>query len=127
MKRKSDEETLLQDVFAESAPAGLREAMLGESLRLVHRRRRVRRIRSVMGLVLALGLTALLMWPRAPRHSNVVLNTVSQSAKPSYTLVLSQPLPAAAIITTHPLTAEQLPAAAPVQIVQTKPGNFRFI
>jgi hypothetical protein len=127
MKRETDDDGLLKDVFGEAAPASLREAMLGQSLRLVRRRRRTRLAGRAAALAVLLGLAVVLIRQTAPRRPVVLSKAAPAKAGQSYTLVRSRPLLAAAMITTKPLSAGPSAAAAAVRIVRTEPGNFRAI
>jgi hypothetical protein len=124
MNRKPENDELLSEVFA----ADFREALLGETLRRVRHRRQIRRAREAAAVVAILGLVAILIWKN---FSPMPKNPESIAVKPArrnYTLVRSQPLPANAIVTTRALSNGQFVAASvPIGIVETTPGNFRFI
>jgi hypothetical protein len=98
MKRESDDDALLKDVFGEAAPASLRETMLGESLRMVRRRYRSRRLGRAAALLVVLGLAVVLIRPSTPRRPDVLSQATPAKAKKSYTLVRSRPLLAAAMV-----------------------------
>jgi len=126
VKRLSDDDALLKDVFGEAAPASIREAMLGESLRMVRRRCRTRRLGGAAAWLIVLGLTVVLLRQNTPRHLEVLSRPAM--AEKSYTLVRSHPLLAAAVVTTRPLSSGQfVGAAAFAGIVRTKPGGFHVI
>jgi hypothetical protein len=128
MNRKPDNEELLADVFAEAGPADLRAAMLGETLRLVRRRRRWRQARHVAGMFFVLGLLMIFVRRKNPPRPPVSAPPMATAVSENYKLVRTQPLPAGAIVTTGPLRGGQFIApAAGVEIVQTAPGNFRII
>jgi hypothetical protein len=123
-----DANNFLTEVLAEAAPADFRDAMLGETLRLVRRRRRWRQSRQTAGLLVALGLCGILVWQanwlRKPTASAPAAKAVEQN----YRLVRTQPLPASAIVATQPLAAGQLVAPEEaVKIVQTRGGNYRLL
>ena len=126
MNRKSDNEQLLNDVFAEAAD--FREALLGETLHRVRRRRRLRQAqRATAGLVM-LALTAVLVWQNWPKKSVIQQPFASKPVKASYQLVRTRPFPADDIVTTRSLTTSQfIASAANVEMVQTAAGNFRVI
>jgi hypothetical protein len=112
MNHSPDHRHLLAEVLADTSPAGFREALLGETLRLARRRRQWRQARrgAAVIAVLALALGGVwwkLSWP--------------PKAKPtaSYLLVRTQPLSPAQIVTTQPLS--------PGQLVLTVSGGFREI
>ena len=127
MNRKVDNEFLLSDVLSEAASADFREAMLGETLHLVRRRRRLRQTRRAAALVVALGLLAPLVWQNVPPRPAAPMPPAKAEVK-SYQLVRTQPLPAGAIVATRTLSADRLVAAvATVEVVQTTTGNFRVL
>ena len=128
MKRESDDEALLRDVFGEAAPASLRDAMLGESLRVVRRRHKIRRVGRVTALLVVLGLAVVLFRQSTPRRPDVLSKATPAMVEKSYTPVRSQPLPAAALVTTRPLSSGQFIGAAVLAgIVRTRPDSFRVI
>ena len=130
MEKKTDNEQLLNDVLTEAAPANFRDAMLGETLRAVRRRRRWRQTRRATALLTMLALCGVFIWwenlPQKP-----VISPPPSAAKvveKSYTLVETHPLPANDIVTTQPLASDQMVASASaVKIVQTQSGNYRVI
>jgi hypothetical protein len=128
MNRKTDNE-LLDDVLAEAAPANFREALLDETLRVVRRRRRIRQVRNVVGMLIILGFLGIFVRQQTLRKPSIAI--APQPARPvekGYTLLHTQPLLAAAVITTHPSgTMPFITSAATVAIVETTPGQFRLI
>lgn len=86
---------LLSGVLAEDTRADFREALLDHTLRIVRRKRRFRKVRqgayaSLMVVALALiSFHFFISKPPAPKR-----------LEPSYTLVLTQPLPASAVLST---------------------------
>src|SRR5690242_15175605 len=99
MKRPTDNERLFADALADTGPADFREHLLGETLRLARRRRRVRQVRhGAMMLAIIIAL-ALWFWPRTP-----VRPPKTGVAFTSYRLVETQPLSTGAIVTTQPFT-----------------------
>lgn len=128
MKLESDDDALLKDVFGEAAPASLREAMLGESLRMVRRRHKIRRLGRAAALLAVLGLAVVLIQQSAPRRPDVLSGATPAKVEKTYTLVRSQPLLAAAMVTTRPLSSGQFIGATVVAgIVRTRQDNFRVI
>ena len=126
MKRPTDNECLLDDVLAEAAPADFREALLGETLRLAGRRRRWRQTRRAAALLVALGLLAGLVWQNRLLPSTPLL-PVAKAGGGSYELIRTEPLPASALVTTHPLAAGQIVASAePVAVIETNTGRGEF-
>jgi hypothetical protein len=128
MKRKTDDDALLKDVFGEAASVSLREAMLGESLRTVRRRHRHQRLGRAAALFVVLGLAIVLIQQSTPRRPDVLSKAVPANVEKSYTLVRSRPLLASAMITTRPLSSGQfIGATAAAHIVRTRPNSFRVI
>ena len=128
MNRKPDNEELLADVFAEAGPADFRASMLGETLRLVRRRRRWRQARHVAGMFFVLGLLMIFVRQKNPPHPPVSAPPMVTTVSENYELVRTQPLPNGAIVTTEPSREGQFIAPATgVEIVQNTPGNFRTI
>jgi hypothetical protein len=88
---------LLSDVLAEDSNADFRQALLDHTLRIVRRNRRFRKVRqgayaSLMVVALALvSVHFFISKPPAPKR-----------LEPSYTLVVTQPLPAGAVLSTSP-------------------------
>jgi len=127
MNRKTDNE-LLDDVLAEAAPAGFREALLDETLRVVRRRHRIRRVRNIAGVFVALTLLGLLILQRTSRPPSVAIAPTPKAAEKSYTLISTQPLsPGSIIITRPPAAVPFVTSTATVTVVETSLGNFRSI
>jgi cytoskeletal protein RodZ len=128
MNQKADNEQLLADVLSENTPADFREAMLGETLRLVRRRRRWQRTRRAAAMFIVLGLFAIFVRQTFLPRQTVSAPPVAKANPKSYELVRTQPLSANAIVSTRPLATEQfIASAATVETVQTRAGNFRAI
>jgi hypothetical protein len=126
MNRGPEHERLLADVLAEDAPAEFREALLGQTLQRVRRRRRNRQALRAGSVFVVAGLLAVLVWRFFPAGSS------SSSNKPgskSYELVRTQPLPASLVTGTRPLSVEQLTASQPTvtQLSTTHNGIVRWI
>jgi hypothetical protein len=127
MNHEPDNEQLLADVLAETAPADFRAALLGETLRLVCRRRHWRQTRRATALLVALGLLAVLVWQNFPLQPLAPMPVAKAKVK-SYELIHTQPLSAGAIVVTRTFSADQLVASvATAEIVRTSSGNFRVI
>jgi len=128
MNHKTDNESLLADVLAEARPAGLRDAMLGETLRRIRRRRRWRQTRRGVVVAVVLGLCGFFFWqknlsprPRAPAP-------VTRAVCPNYQLVQTRPFSAGAIVVTQPLAAGQFIASGEtIGVVQTRSGNYHVL
>ena len=103
-----DRETLLRDVLSEGAGSGYREALLGETLRLVRRRRRFRQARRGASLlVICAGLT-LLIW-----HDRTHLAPVRSLAKAGYVVVSTEPLTEANIVRSSPSSVARIVTSEP--------------
>jgi hypothetical protein len=126
MKQKPENEELLNDVFSQASCEELRDAMFGETLRLVRRRRRWRQARN--GTVLAVLVSfAALIWQVSSRRPTPPPLTAVQGAR-AYALVRSQPLPVAALVETVPLPAGfAVASAGRIEIVRTAANNYRPI
>src|SRR5260221_9828392 len=115
MNNSPDNERLLADVLAEESDPGFRELLLGQTLHLVRRQRRFRKIRRAASAVALVAGLLLLVWRFLPSPSDEPL----APAKP-YTLVHTQPLPASAIVETKPFPASNLiSSVGSVQIIAT--------
>src|ERR1041385_3335593 len=119
-----DREDLLADVLADTAPADFRDALLGETLHHVRRRRRWRQTRRAATGVAAIALLAVLISRIVSLHPPKVTE-----GSHSYELVRTQPLSAKAIVGTKPLASEQLiESGANVAIIETEAsGRIRLI
>jgi hypothetical protein len=128
VKPESNDDELLRDVFGEAAPASLREAMLGESLCMVRRRRQIRRAGRAAALLVVMGLAVVFIRQSAPDRPDVLSKATPAEAERSYTLVRSRPLVATGMVTTRRMFAGQFIGATEFAgIVRTKPGGFRVI
>jgi hypothetical protein len=126
MNRKPEHDELLGDIFAEATD--FREAMLGETLRRVRRRRQFRRARRAATLCAIAAVLLILLWRNSTHKPNTPRQAATHAVEKSYTLVRTRPLAPAAIVSTHALGAGHFSfSGPPVQIVQTQPGQFRFI
>lgn len=115
MTHRTDNERLLDDMLGDASPAGFREALLGETLRLARHRRRFRQTQRAAATLAVLGVLAALVSRNLPRHP-----AVSPPPVVSYEIIHTQPWPVAAIVTTQPLSADRLVASvATADIVQT--------
>jgi hypothetical protein len=130
MNRKVDNEQLLADVLSEATPGDFRGVMLGDTLRLVRRRRRWRQTRRAAALLIVLALCGIFIWhkktPQTPLAS--APKPMARAVGKNYKLVETQLLPANTIVTTQPMTAGQFIApTTSIEIVQTRSGNYRVI
>jgi len=124
MNHPTDTEGLLDAVLAEGTPAGFREALLGETLRLARRRRWARQTRRAATTLAVLAGLAALVWKNLPLRP-----ATPGATRRSAAVVRTQPLPAAALVLTRPLTRECVVSSAlSAPVVQTTPdGQFRII
>lgn len=115
MNRPSDNERLFADALADTAPAGFREALMGETLRRARRQRQFRRARRIGAALAMVALLSIVFWPRtAPRR-----NSTAEPPAPSYRLINTTPLPASAIIVTQPLVNQIAVSTEAVSIITT--------
>jgi len=128
MNRKTDNERLLADVLAEAAPEDYRDALLGETLRLVRRRRRWRQTRLAAAVLVAFGLCGIFIWQENSPPRPIAPAPAAKAVAKNYQLVQTRPLPATAIVATQPLAAGQFVAPAEtVALVRTSSSNYRVI
>ena len=115
MNRPSDNKRLFTDALADTAPAGFREALIGDTLRRVRRQRQFRQARRIGAALAMVALLSILFWPRtAPRR-----NSTAEPPAPSYRLVNTTPLPASAIIVTQPFLDQTAVSTQAVSVVTT--------
>lgn len=127
MKNRNDNQSLLNDIFAPSGD--FRDTALDEMLSAVRRQCRGRKIRSATGVLIALVLFGVLVWPAKQPQELVVKEVPTPQIKAvekSYAVVTTEPLSAGAIVTTQPFASESSTSAG-VEIVATSAGNFRMI
>jgi hypothetical protein len=128
MNERTDNQDLLAEVLAEASPADFREAMLAETLRLARRRRQFRQVRPAAGVLVLMGLLAVLVaqyFSKPPVGSSPL---AKQIVRLSYELVRTHPLPASAIVSTRNFSAAGFAASVPKVIeVATASGGFRLI
>ena len=128
MNRKADNEQMLADVLAEASPADFRGAMLGQTLRLVRRRRRWRQTRRAAALLVALGICGVFIWQKNLPLWPIASAPAAKAVGKSYHLVQTRPLPAGALVATRPLISGHVVAsAATVELVQTRSRNYRVL
>jgi len=70
MNNSPDNERLLADVLAEERDPGFREVLLGQTLHLVRRQQRFRKIRRAASAVAAITGLLILTWRFVPSPSN---------------------------------------------------------
>jgi hypothetical protein len=128
MNRKADNESFLADVLAEAAPADLRDAMLGDTLRRVRRRRRWRQTRRAAALTFALGLCGFWVWQRNLPSPSAGRSPAMEAVARNYQLVPTRPLPPNAFVVSRPLAAGQIiTSAESVARLPTIGGAYRAI
>ena len=123
MSRATDQRRLLADVLAEAEPTGFRAALLGETLALAGRRRRVRRLQRVTAALAVLCLVGTLVW-RFLLPGQGILAPKSASC----VIVRTELLPPAAIVRTQPFAADHIVVSvASVDVIHTtaNSGGFR--
>ena len=120
-----DQQQLLDDVLAESAPPDFRAALLGETLRHVRRRRRWRQTRSAAGILLVAALAALFAWENQPRTIDAPRPLAKAPILQSYQLVVTQPLPAGTVIATSEFSPVKLVSSTQaVTLITTTHDSF---
>jgi hypothetical protein len=125
MKRKPDQ--LLNDVFGENSPVTWRGAMLGETLRLVRRRRRVRQIRHVAEVLVVGGLLAVLL--RQTFVNPPAIPLIAKKIAPlNYEIVHTRPAPENIVVNTGSLPGVQaVTSASTIRETSTTHGGLRPI
>jgi hypothetical protein len=118
MNPEADHERLFADALTESAPAGFREAMLNQTLRLARRRRRFRQARRGTVVLIAFCALATLIWEMSPHPPSAI------GLPPAgYELVRTRPFPAGRIVSTQPLAGDhRVASVAMANIVHTSDG-----
>jgi hypothetical protein len=128
MNERTDNQELQAEVLAEASPADFRAAMLAETLRLARRRRQFRQVRPAAGVLVLMGLLAVLAaqhFSKPPAGSSPL---AKQIVRQSYELVRTQPLPASAIVSTRSFSAAGFAASVQKVVeVATVSGGFRLI
>lgn len=127
MSRPADHEDLLGDVLAEAEPPDFRATLLGETLRLARRRRRVRHARRVALLatpLLVLGLVAWYLAPPTASPSTPTSSPLITPVAPPYALIHTRTLPDEAITRSRPLGPESQTATfASIATIHTPPDD----
>ena len=124
MNRRTDQERLLTDVLREEAAGDFHDALLGETLRLARRRRRVRLARRVGGVFAILAVTATITLWRRPHPPVLEARPPAQH----YHLTLSQPPPASCLVSSHPLRADQVVVSTLASsVIRTTTGRYQVL
>lgn len=122
MNDSIDQTELLSDVLADAQSAtGRRNVLLGETLRLVRRRRRLRQVRRAASLVVVAAGLALLVWPGQKRRPPVIPSAAS------YVLVQTEPLPESSVVRTRTLAATSVVSSRPTVGAMTTTGPSRWL
>ncbi|HEX7617715.1 MAG TPA: hypothetical protein VF480_03240 [Verrucomicrobiae bacterium] len=128
MNNRTDQENLLAEVLAEASPADFRKAMLAETLRLARRRRQCRRARPAAGVLVLMGLLAVLAAQHLSKPPVVSPSLAKKVVRQSYELVRTRSLPDGALVSTRSFSAIEFAVALPKVIeVATASGGFRLI
>jgi hypothetical protein len=102
MRPPKKTEQLVNEILTDAASGEFAESVLRQMLRQARRRQRVRQLRQV--LLVAVALSALNLWLRRP-HTPELIRTakeVSRTAEPrAFDLVMTQPLQADMIVNTQ--------------------------
>jgi hypothetical protein len=117
MNRFPDHRRLFDDALADDAPANFRDAQLKQTLRGARRRRRWRQTRRGMGALVLIGVAALLL-PFFKPHQSPTLPALTSG----FETVRTRPLPPGALVTTRPLSTEQLITSATATTVCQTPA-----
>lgn len=102
MRPPKKTEQLVDEILADAAPGGFAESVLRQTLRQARRRQRIRQLRQV--LLVAVALSALNLWLWRPHTPELVRTAkkVSPTAEPrAFDLVMTQPLQADMIVNTQ--------------------------
>jgi hypothetical protein len=106
---RSDQNRLLDDLFANATPDAFRDALLMDTLHHVRRRRIGRRVRKVLGTASTIAVVAVgwLSFHRSPH------------AMPGYTLVTTRPMPASEWVATQRFNETLIARVDPVPTIMT--------
>jgi hypothetical protein len=131
MNRRTDNERLLEDVLEGGLEDRFRDASLQGVLRLVRRRRRIRLVRNVGGValaVIAVALGAMSYFNAQTFKPQLVQAPVPAVPAPAFTWITSQPLSAAAMVSSQPLLSEQwVTSLAEPNVIRSLSGNYREV
>jgi hypothetical protein len=128
MNNHADKENLLIEVFAEASPADFRAAMLAETLSVARRRRQFHQTRRVVGVLMVMGLVVILFTQQFSKPPVISQPIAKKIMKQNYELVLAQPMPISAVISTRTFTASQLVSSAGTVVeISTTTDGFREI
>jgi len=118
MKPESEQNSLLDDVLAETAPAHFERALLDGTLRAVRRQRRMRQCNRGLAAVGVFAAIALAVW-------NALLPSTSvKFVRPALHIVSSQPLPASMVVGTKPGSVVVV-TSSPTTFVMVETGSIQ--
>ena len=118
MKPESEQNSLLDDVLTETAPADFEHALLDGTLRAVRRRRRLRRASRGLAVGGVFAAIALAVW-------NALLPTTPVNlVRPTLHIVWSQPLPASMVVGTKPDSVVVV-TSSPRTFVMVETGSIK--
>lgn len=116
---------ILDDALAESSPPDFRAALLGETLRLARRRRRWRQTRSAAGVLIVAALALSFVLENQPEKPVVARPPTRLPVPQSYRLVITQPLPAGAVIASDRFfPVKMVTSTLTVTCIATTRGSF---
>ena len=107
MSEDGQNRQLLIEVLSEDRTLELREALLGETLRLARRRRRFRQAQRGAAFVVVVLAGLWLVWRRPP-------GKLPETSSPrSYSLVRTEPMARSAVVETSTFSADRIVVSAP--------------
>ena len=122
MNDRAKKERLLNEILAEETPAGFREVLLEDTLRLARRRRHFRQTRRAVSALAVVAGLALVVW-----RSLMPTGIPPEPSRP-YVLVRTQPLPPQAVVDTQPLSpANLVSSSATAGVVTTAAAGYRSL
>ena len=120
MSNDRNKRRLLTDILAEESEPGLRDAIVGQTLRLVRRKRRFRAVRRV-GSVAAIFMLSVLLTFHFLRPRPPSITTSPPRPESGYALIRTQPLNQAMIVATRPFfSSAEVASTASVDVVTTR-------
>ena len=118
MKPESEQNSLLDDVLSEAAPADFERALLDGTLRAVRHRRRLRRASPGLAVAGVFAAIAVAVW-------NALLPTTPVNlVRPTLHIVRSQPLPASMVVGTKPGSVVVV-TSSPTTFVMVETGSIK--
>ena len=121
-----EKKRLLAEILAEEADPGLRDALFGQTLRLVRRRRRMKTARRAASVSAVFAGAVLMLWRFMPTESAPVAHRETETR--SYALVQTEPMDRARMITTEAFPfAGQVRTTPGVEMVATTVSAQTFV